>query len=594
MNLWTWYRARRWWLKLLLASLIVPLGLLLLYVAGRSFQYAAAEKDAGAYVPQSANVVVRAKDLETHLPRIRESAAWRAFQRKVLRDPVLRREINRLLQANGAPTLDDLEDDRKPFARHQDRALHVLGSDAVATLQVRDSLPKAPFCGILRLRWLYYLATPLARLVLPRETIGDTTCYVVRAEGQEIRVAFVGALAIASNDQALLEQALRRKGREEDRGRPVEARVVFEGSPGLLQIRRQIQDLGAFPYVKWESARGLSASADVRDATVTVDAAFDRAEPLHPTPPPIALRSWAPLATSGVTVTNTGAADLIAWLRELITSSGQKDFVTQNALQALQTLDDGGLSSTFLPQLQDGMAVVTGVEERAGRAYTAFTLIFPARDAKAAIEAMNGLIRKIAGSFGDTKYFSSEQVGETTVYSWTWPGMFSWNDLLSPTYAMVKDAVIVGNNEAFTKAVIRTVDQADGLETTSNYRKLRARLKEEGFAAEPSLAGGMFYPPTFRESLDGVLTTAAKQMIYFTMNGAALRAEVIQDLSRGGRAPSEEEIGRAYNEAIERRISDQEAALRRIVQPMGAVRWAAYEANTGPKGISFRFAMEFR
>jgi hypothetical protein len=56
---------------------------------------------------------------------------------------VLRREINGLLQESGAPTLDDLEDERKPIARYQETALHALGADAIATLQVRDALPTA-------------------------------------------------------------------------------------------------------------------------------------------------------------------------------------------------------------------------------------------------------------------------------------------------------------------------------------------------------------------------------------------------------------------------------------------------------------------
>src|SRR5439155_17665780 len=128
---------------------------------------------------------------------------------------------------------------------------------------------------------------------------------------QEIYVAFAGALAIASNDKKLLEQALRRKGREEEGGRPLEARMVFEGSPGLLRIRKSIQDSGAFPYVRWETARGLTASLDLRDAALLVDATFDRAEPLHVTPPPHSVRSWAPVSTSGVLVSNTGGGDLI-------------------------------------------------------------------------------------------------------------------------------------------------------------------------------------------------------------------------------------------------------------------------------------------
>ena len=116
MSLWRWFRARRGWVQVLLAVVLVPLAAALVYVAGRSLQYAGSEKDAGPYVPVTANVVVRARAFERQVARIQDSVAWRAFERKILRDGVLRREINGLLEANGAPTLDDLEDERKPFA----------------------------------------------------------------------------------------------------------------------------------------------------------------------------------------------------------------------------------------------------------------------------------------------------------------------------------------------------------------------------------------------------------------------------------------------------------------------------------------------
>jgi hypothetical protein len=594
MNPWRWVRARKWWLQLLIALIVVPVALLLLYVAGRSLQYATAERDAGAYVPSTANVVLRARDLESHIHRIQESTAWRVLERKILKDPVLRREINGLLQSNGAPTLDDLDDERKPFARNLPRGIHAVGSDLVAALQVRASLAQAPFCAIVRLRWLHYLAAPFGRLVLPTESVGGETCLVIRQERMEIRVAFAGGLAIVSNDKALLEQALRRKGREEDGGRPLEARVVFEGSPGLLQIRKSIQDSGAFPYVKWDTARGLTASGDLRDSSLLFDATFDQAEPLHSSAPPLAIRSWAPTATSGWLVSNTGAGDLIAWLRGLIGTPGAKDFVGQTAQQALQALDEGGLSSTFLPQLQDGMTVVTGVEEREGRAYTTFTLILPSKDPKAAVEAMNGLVRKIAGPMSESALFETIQVGDVTGYSWRWPNSLQINDLLRPTYAAVKDMFVLGNNRAFTEAVIRAAEQGDGFEQTSIFRKLKSGLKEQGFPVEPSLAGGFLYPPLVRESLDGILHQAAKQMVYAVLNGPMLRAEVEAELRRQGRPVTDAEVTPAFNEAVERKIQEQEAELRRVLRPMDAVKWVAFEASTVPQGIKFRLALEFR
>jgi hypothetical protein len=593
MKLWRWVRARRWWVQLLLGIVLIPAAIVLLYVAVRSLQYGSAEKDAGAYVPSTATIIVRARGLERHAARIRDSATWRALQRKILKDPLIRRELNELLASNGAPSLDDLEDERKPFARNLPRALHAIGEDAVAALEVKGPLSAAPFCAIVRLRWLHFLATPFARFILPRDTVGDESCLVVREGKQEFRIVFAGALAIVSNDKALLEQAMRRKGREEESDRPLAARMVFEGSPGMLQIRKAIQDSGAFPYVKWETARGLSLSADVKEETVLVDVAFERAEPLHAAPPPLPIRSWAPLTTSCFLVQNTGGADLIRWLRSVF-PAGSKDLVSQNVQGALQTLEDGGLSDNVLPELKDGMAVLTGIDEIDGNVVPTLTLVLPSSNPKAAVDGLNALVKKIAGSWGDSKYYTAEPVGDTVAYSWSWPTkMLPMAALAVPTYAALKDAVIVGSNKQFTLAAIRTEGQGDGFEQTSVFRKLRSRWKELGFAAEPSLAGGFLLPPQLREALNGSLTHIAN----FTMapiNGAQLRAEVEAELRRGGRQPTEDEIGKAYNTAFDRKKEDEEAMLRRLIQPLDAIRWGAFEASTTPKGISFRAVLEIR
>jgi hypothetical protein len=591
MSLWRWFRARRWWVQLLLGIVIVPLAAALLYVTARSLQYAGSEKDAGPYVPSTANVVVRARGLEQQLARIRESVAWRAFDRKILRDGVLRRGINDLLKANGAPTLDDLEDERKPFAKNQDRILHAIGADLVGALQVKGALATAKFCAIVRLRWLHYLATPFARLVLPTETVGGETCLVVRSGSKQILVAIVGALAVVSDDKALLEQALRRQGQGVEGERPAEARVVFEGSPGLLQIRKAIKDGGLFPYVNWETVRGLSASGDILDSAVVFDATFDRAEPLHASAPPAMIRSWAPPATSGVMITNTGGQDLIAWLRSLMVP-GSRDMLTQNLQDALNTLDGAGLSSKVLPLLQDGLAVMTGVEERGGQSVPTLTLILPSRDPIAAVDALNGLVKKIAGTWGDSKYFTTEPLGETTVYSWSWPPALQIAALAAPTYGALKGTVVIGTNKEFTLQVIRTAEQLDGFEQTSQYRKLRSRLKELGFSAEPSLASGFLFPPQFREALSGSLIHIAK--LTTTINGPALRAEVEAELRRQGRPLTDAEIVPEFNAALERKVDEREAELRRNLSPLDAFRWAAYESSAGPKGITFRAALEFR
>jgi len=51
---------------------------------------------------------------------------------------------------------------------------------------------------------------------------------------------------------------------------------------------------------------------------------------------------------------------------------------------------------------------------------------------------------------------------------------------------------------------------------------------------------------------------------------------------------------KAYNEAIDRKIDEQESALRRNLEPLNTIRWAAFEAEGGERGIRLRAALELR
>ncbi len=85
----------------------------------------------------------------------------------------------------------------------------------------------------------------------------------------------------------------------------------------------------------------------------------------------------------------------------------------------------------------------------------------------------------------------------------------------------------------------------------------------------------------------------AKQLVYGSLNAAAVRTEVEAELRRRG-APTEAEIVKAFNEAIDRKVEEQEAALKRNLEPLSAIRWAAFEARTMERGIRIRAALEVR
>ncbi len=246
----------------------------------------------------------------------------------------------------------------------------------------------------------------------------------------------------------------------------------------------------------------------------------------------------------------------------------------------------------MLPELKDGLAVMTGIDEVDGDVVPTLTLVLPSSNPKAAVDALNELVRKIAGSYGDSQFFSSEPVGGTVAYSWRWPKGAKIAGLAVPTYAALKDSVIIGNNKQFTLAAIRTESRGDGFEQTSAFRKLRSRWKELGFAAEPSLAGGFLQPPQLREALNGSLIHVAR--LTTPINSAQLRAEVEAELRRQGRPLTDAEVVPAYNKAFDAKIEEEEAALRRRIQSLDAVKWAAFDASTSAKGITVKLAVEFR
>ena len=153
MRVWSWIRARRWWWQLLIFLLGGPLLLVALYVAGRTVQYYTAEGDAGVFAPDSAQGVLRLRELERHVDRLEESYAWRTIQRKVLRDPALRPVLNDAMKGAGIPTLDDLEDVRQSHFYSKDNLLRAAGRDFLFAVRVGDSWTSARFCIVTTLRW---------------------------------------------------------------------------------------------------------------------------------------------------------------------------------------------------------------------------------------------------------------------------------------------------------------------------------------------------------------------------------------------------------------------------------------------------------
>jgi hypothetical protein len=598
MRLWRWYRARRRRWQVLIALLGLPLAAAALYVSARSLQYLGAERDAGLYIPSGANLVVRARRFESQWERIRATVAWRAIERRILRDRATRRTINAALKDARLPTLDDLEDERKAGALSPERLRWILGYDTVAAARVGATWNDVKACAVVRLPWSVYLVSPLARWVYPAEAVGGHAALRVRRGKVDLFVHFAGSLALVSNDRALLEQALRRQGTAEGGTRPVEIRAKFDNSPALLDLRRAFQTSGLFPHVRFETARAVEVTGDLSEAALMLDALIEGAQPARVDPAPHAFLRGVPAHASGVLVTQAGVHELYQWLRSLV-RPGASDLASKNAQQALDTLDGvGKFSSTFLPLVDSGMALVTGGEAGEGRVYPAVAMVFPTRHAPEAVEAMDALVKKIAGKTGEgdkTFGFRTEPVEDTVMHWWKWPGGLQISDFATPCYAALKDAFILGNNERFTEAVIRAFSTGAGsLPEQSHYRALVREMRKRGIAPDPDLAGGFVALPALRASLDGLLPHAARFMVDSTVDRVALRAEVDEEFRRLGTPTSPGDVVRRFNEIIDAKARDQEDLLRANLVVLESMKWCAFESRRTEKGISFRWALEFR
>jgi hypothetical protein len=593
---WSWFRRRAWWAKGLIALAVLPVVAAALYVAVRSLQYAAAEKDAGVFAPQKAQIVVRARDLEGHWARIQKSKAWLVLKRKILREPAVRRPLNGALKEAGLPTLDDLEDVRKASLYSEENLFLVAGRDTMAALQVGDKWDSARWCAGTRLRWREFLLTPFAGLVLGSEPVAGRSAFKVRQGRMDVFLVLEGALVLASNDRALLEDALRRKGAAAAPDRPIEGRIEFRGSRALADLRTTIAKTGLAPHVRIESARGVEFSIDAAGKSgeaIALDLLVTGTEAAYPTTPPHAFSGFAPSGASGALLTQVGVQDLYAWLQSLIDRSGKAGYVSENAAQAVEQLEKAGFTKNFLPRVDRGMALVTGIEDRGGRSWPTFALLVAASDGKAATEALSQVVKAIAGKMAEAK-FREYPVLDTTMYTWEWPKGLGVDNFLTPCFAALEGGFVFGNNLAFTESVIQASRGGDRFKGERLWRDLQAKLKAYGFASEPGAAGGWAFVPRIRESLDGLLPKLAEQVFSASMTEREVGNALDKELNEQGRRVTNEERTRLFLEYRRQLVANQEEELRRALRILDPLTWAFFESQATPKGVTYRIAVELR
>lgn len=590
MSLWGWYRSRRIWVKGLIGLPAGLVALVLLYVLGRSIQFMVSEKEAGLYLPATANVVVRAKDLEHHLDRLLSTPAWRVIQRRVLKDPALRPLLNGILKDQGAPTLDALEDERNRDVYSVDLLLRGAGRDAVAALQVGDSWGRLRWFACTRLRWSDYLAAPLGRLVLPSELVDGVRVLRLRQGGADFFVALEGRLALVSNDRTLLQQALRRQGAESPGDHPVTLRAEFGPSRALLELRRTLQEAGALSQIKWDTVRAVEVTPDLEGSAARLEVTLEGADPARPEAgAPHDLLRLAPAGATGAAVSSTGIQELLASLRSTL-ASRRGDPVAKNIGEALRELDGAGFSTEFVARLDGGMAVVTGVVEGAqdNRSYPALAILVSSRDPQGAVEALSAVIRTLGGRMAEAR-FEAHLIGDVKMWSFEWPRGMPVNDFLRPCFAAVPGAFVFGNNFRFTESILRGVGAEGGFEGIPGKK-----LREHGIVERPSLAGGHLFFPALRESLDGPLPQVARFVVDAALNRPQLRAQLEAELRQQGRTLPGPQVDELFYERIRNQERDKEDELRASLHALDFMKWGAFSLQPGGRGAQLRAAIEFK
>jgi hypothetical protein len=581
MIVWRWIRGLRWWWQALIAVIGMPLALALVYVGGRSMQYLVAEGDAGLYAPASVHVLARAKGLEGHLDRIEKTFAWNTIERKLLRDPAIRPRLNAELRQSGLPTLDDLADPRKGGQLSRSNLSRFAGRDLVVGLAAPDSWKTARFCAATRLGWLEYLGTPFAPLALKRD--GD----LLRAG--PLWIGFEGAIAVAGNDKALVQEALRGRGKAPEGSRPMEVVVRFDGSRPLKELRSTVAGLGLLPHLKLETSKTVRVSADLDGTAARIDAVLEGVETAYPgQPPPHALLALAPASTTGLYATPASLRDIYEWVR-----AGASGMPTSNVRQAIDTLEKAGMSDRLLPLIDPGIALITGQQENEGKVYPCFALMVRTSDPAKASDALKDLVLKIGGNMGKGR-FDEDPVGDTLLRRVEWPkAVVGINDFFQPCWAGVQGGLLFANNRGFAEAVLAAGTGGDLWRDRRMAKKLRSRLKEVGFAENPGMAGGLALPPLLRESLDGPIQWFSR--VAALPNGdAALATELDREWAEQGRSGmSAEEKHRLFQAAREAKIQEYEAELRRSLRGLDPVRWCAFESAEVSGGISLRLAIGF-
>ncbi len=598
-----WYSARRRATKILLGAGAALASLVLLYVAARTAQYAAASRTpAGLFVPEDAEIVVRVADLAGNWRAVRQTELWKIFTRRLQKDAAIRESLNEILAASGAPTLDQLEDKRW-LERHtlmrESSILKYTGRDFVF------SSSGEKFCMATRVGLAEYLLLPGLHF-FP----GAAGAERAQARGAPVLkrgnlyIAIQGAIVVVSNDEAMLASALQRRGTPETP--PGLVRASMKAQP-LVEALRGFPLGALFAIADVETCKRIELDVEVSGADLVVRARADGLKPRGEEPAPVDAVRMIPANGLGACFTNVEAAPFWEWARRIGDrrrrgGSVLDRFARDSFGELVEVLQSQKFGEEVVAKLDGPVSVLFGASEgEDGRTYAAIALYLRSSSPREAGVAFQGVIDRATDHPEMRKRFkpTDEEAGGIAFRSYRYElDPFGYNNFLAPCFAVTGDALILANNRVFLEDVLKgRANEGTMMARELHYGQAMRRLQELGMkkVVAPGATESLFlYGPALRQGLEGFYRAIASPLVDNPRNRALLKQELETNAAKEGRPLSLKELDDIFEPIVKERIATKESELRGRARILDYLKWVAFQAEATSNGMKFDLAIELK
>lgn len=596
-----WYSARRRTTKILLGAGAALASLVLLYVAARTAQYAAASRTpAGLFVPEDAEIVVRVADLAGRWRAARQTELWKSFTRRLQKDAAIRASLNEILAASGAPTLDQLEDrrwlDRNPMM-NESSILRFGGRDLVFASTGEK------FCVATRVGLGDFLLLPGLQL-FPRVAGAERAL----ARGAPVLkrgnlyIAIQGAVVVVSNDEPMLASALQRRG-------------TPETPPGLVRASMKAQllaealrgfPLGAlFAIADVEACRRIELDVEISGADLVVRAKAEGLRPRQPDPAPVDALRMIPANGLGACFTNVETAPFWDWARRFGDrrrrgGSVLDRFARDTFGDFVEILQSQNFGEEVVPKLDGPVSVLFGASKGDdGKTYAAVALCLRSSRPREAGEALQGVIDRATAKYKNEYKPADGEAGGVSYRSYRMdPDPFHVNNYLAVSYAVTGDAILLANNRDFLDDVLMgRANEGTMMAKQHHYEQAMRRLQELGMkrVMAPGATESLFlYGPALRQGLEGFYRAVASPIVDNPRNRALLVQELETSAAKEGRPLSTKEKDDVFEPIMQERIAKKELELRGYARILDYLKWVAFQAEASSDGMKLELAIELK